>query len=687
MIDAVRSASRSLCFLFALAALAVLSACGEAETSSAPGADNVGGNAAANPNPEDQPSGARPQVGAGGQLEMSQELREAGVTEADLMGAHRPEPDVLHPDGTASPALGGRVIMHLAGEPANMNFLIENSGSVRWMYYDVHAGLLQFDPSTWEYEKDLATDYWVEDSVFRNDGERIWGRIVEESDGAIVLESGSPRHEMERTVVPRADVARVERGTVWTFELRRDARWHDGHGFDADDVMFTMKAFENKAVDCEAKRFKYLDVVAEKLDDYSVRFFRDEQYFGSKGAFGLDYVILPRHLYDLADPDNPDHDPLADVAKQGAYVNENPHNKAFVGLGPYRVTQWQTGQFVEAERFNDYWENDPEKAGYLDQLRWRFIKGDDPSWQALLNEELDLFYRVKTEDFVGQATRSETFTKNFYKALTYTGNLGYTAWNMYREKLSDVRVRTALAHGFDIKGWIASNYEGLALWSTNSQFWFGPAYDHSIPELAYDPERAEDLLADAGWYDRNGDGTVDKDGEELVLSLLMPSGNKASEKFLQALQSAYAAIGVGIEVEPLEWATMLENLYKREFDGVNMMWTLPDPESDPTQLWHSSNGVFEKRSSNRSGLMDARVDELIEAGRRELDEAKRADIFHQLHARLYELQPYLFGWNVPRKIAINRKLHGLRLYKFEPGFRLRDLYYAEGTPGTRPVTR
>ncbi|GJM22292.1 MAG: hypothetical protein DHS20C15_22070 [Planctomycetota bacterium] len=620
-----------------------------------------------------------------GDLTLTPEMAAAGLKEHDLAGPGDPPVDAANPEGKVSPALGGRAILHIASEPPDLNFMIGNSATVRQVLFETHAALVQFSPITWEHENDLARESWVEDSLFLNDGSRVWGRITEEGDAGFLVESGSPQHEMEPTRVSADDVARVERGTVWTFALRDDVSWHDGHPFDAGDVAFSMDLFGNPHVDCDEKRYKYGDVSTEQLDAHTVRFFRDEQYFGTKASFGLDFCILPSHLYNLADADNAEHDAAADAQRQGEFVNDHPANKAWVGLGPYRVTKWETGQYLEAQRFADYWKKDPAEAGYLDTLRWRFIDNDDSALQALLNEEIDIFTRVKTEDFVGEVTRTELFLRNYYKVLAYVGNLGYTSWNLRRTKFKDLRVRQALAHAFDVRGWIETNYEGLALWSTASTFWFGPGYNHSVENIEYDVEMAEDLLSEAGWYDRNGNGIIDKDGEDFVLEVLMPSGNKASEKFLQAMQEAYKQVGIQVKIQGYEWATMLEHLLDRDFDAVNMAWTIPDPESDPKQIWHGSESGIDTRSSNHAGLNDPEVDRLIDAGRRELDPAKRYVIWRQLHERIHSQQPYLFGWTVPRKLAINKKLHGVKIYKFEPGFRLRDLYYAEGTPGTRPL--
>jgi len=634
---------------------------------------------------------AAPPAGDDG-LVLTPDLAAAGVTALDLQGPYDPPVDALHPDGQVQPALGGRVIMQVASEPPNLNFAIENSASIRWMHFDVHAGLLKFSPISWKYELDLAESCEVEDTLVLQGGAGpAWdniriGKIVAETPDAYVLESGSRYHAMERTTVPRADVVAVERETVWTFKLREGVLWHDGHPLDARDVLFSWQLYGIPGVDCGEKLFQFGKIKrAEILAPGVVRFYWQEQYFATEGAFGLDFCILPSHLYDLLDQDNPGYDAEATDAQRAEAINDNPHNLDWVGLGPYRVTQWERGQFCDAQKFAGYWKKKPQESGYVDTIRWRFIKDDDAAWQALLNDEIDIFNRVKSEDFVGQGTLSPTFTSRCYKAFTYVGNLNYTSWNLWRKKFEDVRVRQALAQAFDVAGWIETNYEGYAIWSTASQFWFGPAYNHDVEPLPYDPEAAEDLLVDAGWYDRNGNGIVDKDGEDLVITALMPSGNQASAKFLQALQAAYQKVGVQVEIESLEWASMLERLLNRDFDAVNMAWTLPTPESDPWQIWHSAEAAFEKRTSNHAGLRDAEVDRLIEIGRRELDEAKRVAIWKQLHARIYELQPYLFGWNVPRKIGINKRIHGVKLYKFEPGIMLQDLYFAAGTPGTRPL--
>jgi ABC-type transport system substrate-binding protein len=74
---------------------------------------------------------------------------------------------------------------------------------------------------------------------------------------------------------------------------------------------------------------------------------------------------------------------------------------------------------------------------------------------------------------------------------------------------------------------------------------------------------------------------------------------------------------------------------------------------------------------------------LIERGQKELDPAKRAATWKELHRRLYDLQPYLFAFNPPRKFAMNKALRGFQSVPLDPNYVVRRWYYPAGTPGTR----
>jgi peptide/nickel transport system substrate-binding protein len=290
--------------------------------------------------------------------------------------------------------------------------------------------------------------------------------------------------------------------------------------------------------------------------------------------------------------------------------------------------------------------------------------------------------RVQPPEFFGEATESEAFKKSLYKGYVYTGIYGYTGWNLRRPLFRDVRVRRALAMAFDMDALIRTRYHGLAKRVTGPGNYFSINYDHSIPPMPYDPERAEELLAEAGWYDRDGDGIIDKDGRPFEFEFLYPGGNESSEAFGLRYQEALADLGIKMTMATLEWATMRERVLERDFDAINLAW-VPELESDPEQLWHSKWGAVGKRSSNHAGWQDEETDRLIALIQRELDREKRIELWKAFHARIADQQPYLFMVNPPRGFAVNRSLRGFQGFLIPPGYSVRRLHYPEGTPGTR----
>jgi len=615
-------------------------------------------------------------------------------------------PDVFHPETQAGrpqpePALGGRVIVHIPALPESLNFTTNNAWVTHRVLYEVHEPLVRKNWEHWELEPVLCTHWDQEDQLVLDpehlDEWRDRATSVGEGDEAFWslygqlsregadwrLKPLSPDNPLgQETVVPSAHVKSVERGTVFTFHLREGVKWHDGHVLDARDVHFSWDLYNNPEVDCDEKRFMYTKAKRCDIpDERTVRFFCARQHYDTLNIIG-DVPLLPSHLYDLLDPDCADCDPGASLAERGRYVNENPHNhEGFIGLGPYRVTEY-TQQYIEAERFEDYF--DPENAGYVDVIRWRYIQGVDAAFQALINGELDWLGTLLSTQYFGEATALPVFATDFYKGYYYTGVYGYVGWNLYQPHLKDQRVRQALARCFDFGLHKRTHYKGLCNQVTGIAPFFSLGYDHDVEPYPFDLDRAREMLAEAGWYDRDGDGVIDKHGVKMEIELLCAAGSDTSIAFGRAYKEKLATIGVELKMVQYEFATMWERVRNRDFDACCLAW-VPDLESDPEQIWHSRWGTYGTRGSNNSGLQDRHVDELIEKIQRTIDLDARMEYRKELHRYLYDLQPYLFLYNAPRKFACNKALRGVELVKIPPGYVIRRWYYPEGTPGTRPI--
>lgn len=629
----------------------------------------------------------------------------AGAVEPDLFHPeHQPGADGKRPP-LPPPAYGGRATIHLERLPKSLNNVLENEGVIRRIMLELHETLLLRDWETLELAPNLATSWTVEDAVhlkpgiatkvpgsFVIGGETIVLGLAQDLGDHVVIRAG-PSAVLDGSNgvlrdLSRESVARVEHGSVITFSLRGDVRWHDGHPFDARDVVFSLELYENPLVDCGQRRSQYAGVLrAEALDARTVRVWFDRQSYNSLTALGTELTLLPAHLYDLADPDQPEakarraKDPrwTPSEAERAELVNKSAHNRDWVGLGPYRLARFDDAG-VLAERNPDYF--DPKRAGYLDSIFWRFIPDDAVAFQALLNGELDLFARMSADDYFGPATESETFTKRLYKGHFYSGNYWCTAWNLQRPQLADVRVRRAIAHAFDFEAFERSAYKGLADQVTGPWIPAKPEYDKDVKPYPHDPEHARRLLEDAGWIDRDTDGVADKDGVALEIELLSDGGNAISKAFAAKLQEDLAKIGIRLRFTPLDSKAIAARKLARDFDGIALGWALTW-ENDPEQIWHSRWAPAEARGSNFAGYADAESDALIEAGQRELDATKRAAIWRKLHARIYSQQPYLFCYSPPRKFALNKAIRGVELVLMDPNYVLRRWYYPAGTPGTR----
>lgn len=642
--------------------------------------------------------GAGEQAGPSGVAAASAPLARPSIEPDVFHPAHQPGPDGKRP-ALPKPAFGGRATIHLERLPRTLNNVLENQGVIRRMMYELHETLLLRDWETMEWRPNLAREWTVEDAahLLPSDplasieealsvGSEVLLRGLSTPDGKKFVRRDDARLVHQTTEL--AASARVERGTVLTFRLRDDVQWHDGHPFDARDVVFSLALYANPLVDCGERRPQFAGIVkAEALDRHTVRVWYDTQSYYRLTALGSELTILPAHLYDLNHSDNVDGkkkrgaDPKwkPTQAEAAEYINKNPHNRAFVGVGPYKLARFDE-QGVLAERNPLYF--DPANAGWLDSIYWRYVKDDVAAFQALLNGELDFFARMNADDYFGPSTRSAAFTQRNYTGHFYSGSYWFVAWNLRRPQLADLRVREAIARAFDFEGFKTACYKGLADVVTGPWMMNRPEYDQTVKPYPRDPERARALLEAAGWIDRDADGVADKDGVKLELELLSDAGNTISRQFAGKLQEDLKAIGIALRYTALDSKAVDERKKQRDFDGVALAWALGF-ETDPEQVWHSRGAPSDSKSSNFGGFADAEVDRLIEAGQKELDPEARAALWRQLHARIYSQQPYLFAYSPPRKFGINKALFGLQLVAQDPNYVLRRWYYPAGTPGTR----
>ena len=607
-------------------------------------------------NPADR--GAEP--GAAGSTSLSLKKNRADG-EFQLIGKVKVDEFNDRATGKEIPRDGGQLVIQVRAEPDSVNPYTDNSLYSDYVGGLLYNSLLRQDPETFEWEGSLAERWTEEDVVATKDGKERRGvaSYAGPGDTGDVLMRTAAGDTLR---IGAGEVQEVRKGVAFTFYLRHGVKFHDGKPFTAADVKFSFDTIKNEYVDAPSLRVYYNDLKnCEVLDPYTVRMTYLKQYWKAR-EFAAGFAILPKHIYD---PDNLlEKDPQA----FGKRFNESEYNRKPVGTGQYKFDRWDTGNQIILTRYEDYF--DKPRRGHMDRIIFRFITDDIAAITALKSGDVNFVPEAAGELY--DQENSPEFLRKFAKAEYFLGSFRYVGWNMRRPPFNDVKVRQAMTYGaLDRQKFIDSVLHGHGIIVTGSEHYFGPGYDHSVLPYPFDPEKAKQLLLEAGWYDRDGDGLRDKDGKPFRFEMLMPSGFEAYRRRAALMKENLRKLGIDMTVRELEWATFLESIYDRKFDACSLGWGTPI-ESDPYQIWHTSQS--ENRGSNHVGFGTPETDRLIEQSRLTIDDAARRKLFSQLHRIQNEMQPYLFMYTEPNLGIYDKRYRGVKFYKVRPGWDLAEWY-------------
>ena len=318
-----------------------------------------------------------------------------------------------------------------------------------------------------------------------------------------------------------------EDGTTYTFSLEEGVKYHDGSDFTSADVkaQFERNAAEESS-NKQKKLYRALKAV-ETPDPHTV-------VIRLEGPRSL----LPFELAQAASV----------VLDEGSFADANTNP---IGTGPYRFVKWTKGDSVEMEKFDGHRNADNVQ---IKHVKFRFINDATAQVAALLAGDLDYMPSLSAPEMFAQFQADNRFT-----ALQGTTE-GETiiATNNQHEALSDVRVRRAIMHAIDREALIDGAVAGYGTPIGSHFAPHHPAYVDLTGVYPYDPERAKALLAEAG----HGDGL------ELTLHLPPPSYARRGGEVIAAM---LADVGVTANIENVEWAQWLENVYKKRQYAITII--------------------------------------------------------------------------------------------------------------------
>jgi len=421
-------------------------------------------------------------------------------------------------------------------------------------------------------------------------------------------------------------------GKTYTFYLKKNVLWHDGHPFDAEDVAFTF----HKILDPETRTVRRSNyVVSGKpvqisiVDTHTLKFILPVPF--SPFLSNLTMGILPHHIL------------------VSANINTTTFNRQPIGTGPFIFDRWESGQFVRLKKFDRYYGPKPK----LDAITIQIIPDYNTGLAAFKKGELHL-QDIQPKD---RATVSGNGTLYSYDTLSYT----FVGFNLKHPLFKDPTIRKAIVYGINQDILVTHVLEGFGAPVSIPNVPSSWAYpeDAQIFQTPYDPEKSKQLLRSAGFQWNAKSKLFEKNGQSLQFTLITSKGQTERIKSAEIIQQFLREIGIDMKIQIIEWSALVKKLSgakdPKDFDAVLLGWSLGiDPDS--YSIWHSSeypNGF------NFIGYANPIVDNALVAARIETNSKKRASLYRTAYEQIAKDSPYLFLYTPKAMVGVHPNVKGL----------------------------
>lgn len=449
-------------------------------------------------------------------------------------------------------------------------------------------------------------------------------------DGLVRYKSGTL--EVEPALATSWDIS--EDGSEYTFSLREGVTFHDGSPFNAEVVKFNFdRVLDESHPFYDTGPFPLSFMVGaiegvEVIDDLTVKFTLNGPYapFLSNLAYSPGLIVSK-----------------AGVESMGAEFGRNPS-----GTGPFKFVEWRSNEAVVVEANPDYWDGAPS----LQAVVFRPITDANTRTAEMLAGGIDVMVEVPP------VALSE-FQSDDYVVVEQAGpHVWFLILNAKEGPFANKLVRQAANYAVNKESLVNDVLEGTAEVAAGpTPPAFAWAYNDSLEPYPYDPDKARELIAEAGAEGAELTFYVTEGGSGMLDPIAMGT----------AIQADLEAVGFDVTIETYEWNTFLGEVnpgLEGKADMAEMAWMTNDPDTLPflalrTGAWPDAGGF------NSGYYSNPEVDTLLEAARVATDQDERAALYQEMQVIVQEDAPWLFVANWKQNAVTSDRVENFIL---EPSF-------------------
>ena len=335
------------------------------------------------------------------------------------------------------------------------------------------------------------------------------------------------------------------------------------------------------------------------------------------------------------------------------------YDNGIIGTGPYKIEEFNGVGVGYTLAANEYYREDVP----YDKINLLFMGDNSAKTMALQSGQVDLVENITNVADIQDFQDSDDFTVDIASGV----RCGF-AWMNFDGVLGNKTLRQAILMAIDYDTICNSRTIGGLYTPGFSVLPSTLNYDYDKLEnpYTYDPEKAKELLTEAGYPDG------------FSCKLLSSSTYAFHEQTAICVQASLEAVGIDVEVELPDWATRIERSNTGDYDLMVSGTTGNIVDMDWCTNYYESGDV---RMNSCPGFADAEIDELLEKGRTTLDETERAAIYDQFRERALELSPFVFINFREQVFASSDKVHGFKnldgILTYLSGLTLQDTYVEE----------